>query len=660
MVINLDSEYRQYFPELANQYSLKEFQKSVIQNVLYGNNTLCIMPTGGGKSLIYWLSGLMLKGITIVISPLIALIDEQAAKIREHGYEVLTIHGGMNWKMQIDLLRKLHNRELNPDFIFVSPERISIDGFFEYCIRARKDEIKLIAIDEVHCVSQWGVSFRPFYQRIPVFLDQVFEGDWPKILGLTATLNPKEVVNICDSFHISKQNILKDDLLIRTEIELKVLKFTTEEEKEEKLWQLLKIHRNEKVLVYLYRKFRKRGTEDLRDKAIERGFRANNFHGEMSAKERQEIIQSFKNGELDVIFATNAFGMGVDIPDIRVVIHFMIPESVEQYYQEVGRAARDGQPSNAYILFSNKNIQVKKTHFIDNSFPTSEELQKSFKKITRNKLGLNTLEYFEEDEEIQQCLPYFLDHGLLTIRSKGFTNLNIFSKIDSDPLTKLYNCTKTKGTIRTIKESGMEPDAISRIVYSSVVEGKAKLSKNFDKCLIVENNYEEIPEAILNEIIAGIEEKKTYKHGLLDYFTYLIDGCESSKELHQEIGLYLGVDKHKVGRIYKTRKGDLVRSKSEVIIANLLFEENINYEYERKLFYDTGKWIEPDFTIFINDKEIYWEHLGMIGTESYDNRWQTKLDIYETFFPNSLVKTYEGATLTNAALTVINFLKAGV
>jgi len=431
-IINVDRAFKKYFPKLDEEFksknqALKELQKNVVSNVLEGNNTLCIMPTGGGKSLIYWLSGLALQGITIVISPLIALIDEQSEKIREQGYEVLTIHGGIRTDKQMALLKKFSNKELNPDFIFVSPERISIDGFFEYCISSRKDEIKLLAIDEVHCVSQWGVSFRPFYKRIPVFLNEVYgEESWgPTVLALTATLNSKEVADICEEFRIDKDNIIRDDLLIRSEISLKVLKFSDENQKEEKFWDLLDFHRQEKTLVYLYRKYHQRGVEDLTKLAIEKGFKAVAFHGDMSASERQQIIRAYKNDEIDVIFATNAFGMGIDIPDIRVVIHFMIPESGEQYYQEVGRAARDKSAANAHILYTNKNIQVKKTHFIDKSFPSMEDLESCFTKITANKVGLKTLQYFE-DEEIQKCLPYFLDNGLISIVCKGVSNLNAF------------------------------------------------------------------------------------------------------------------------------------------------------------------------------------------------------------------------------------------
>ncbi|WP_240374047.1 RecQ family ATP-dependent DNA helicase [Bacillus piscicola] len=657
MASNADSLFSRYFPNLAEQFSLKEMQAAAVNNVRAGRHTLCIMPTSGGKSLIYWLAGASLEGTTIVISPLIALIDEQASKISEQGYDVLTIHGGIPPKKQVDLLKKFTNRERNPDFIFVSPERIAVDGLFEYAVRARKADIRLIAIDEIHCVSQWGFSFRPFYKRIPEFLDKVYGAEWPVVLGLTATLNEKEINEICDAFHITRRNIVKDDLLVRSEIELKKMKFATEDEKEDKLWELLNIHKNEKVLVYLYRKYGKRGTEELKDTAVEKGFRAVHFHGDMAAAERQKMIQAFKNNEVDVVFATNAFGMGIDIPDIRVVIHFMIPESVEQYYQEVGRASRDGQASNAYLLYSNKNIQVKKTHFIDRTFPSIEKLQEVFKKITGNKIAYKTLPYFN-DEEVQQCLAYFLDNGILDIAAKGFTTLDIFSEIKDPKVDELSNLTKRKGFISTVKKSGRTPDEVSADVYAAVTNGTVKLKKNLDKCLIVKSEYTELDEKQIRALEEDMEGKRAYKHRLLDYFTHLLESCENSRELHQEIGRYLGVDKHLLNKIYRTRKGDLVRSKSEVIIANLLYDAGINYEYEKKLYYEQGRWIEPDFTITAGEKEIYWEHLGMIGKASYDKRWLEKTAVYDTYFPGQLEITYENPALSDSAEHLIEKIKS--
>jgi len=661
-MLNIDEAFSSNFPKLASKFSLKDFQKRVISNVVEKDNTLCIMPTGGGKSLIYWIAGILSGGITIVISPLIALIDEQSEKIAEQGIEVLTIHGGMDSAKQANVLKDFANKVINPKFIFVSPEKIATDGLFEYCIRERKNEITMLVIDEVHCVSQWGTSFRPFYKRIPDFLDCIYnEGrdKQPRILALTATLNPKEVVDICREFNIDKSNIIKDNLLMRSEISLKVLQFNNENEKEDKLWDIIKIHKNEKILIYVYRIGSERGVEKLADKANEKGYKSVYFHGEMTAKERKEIIDRYKNNEINVIFATNAFGMGIDIHDIRVVIHFMIPESVEQYYQEVGRAARDGNVANAYLLYTNKNIDVKRKYFIDGSFPSAEKLVNTYKKIAEQGEGLHTLPYFE-DEEIQQCLPYYLDSGVLRIECKGFSDLKSLKNVEDKALTDIINSTKTKNLITTVKKSKVNVKTIVNKVYESVVKGLATTTKPLDRRLIVEVIEREISEVKMQAIQSAIDEKREYKHGLLDYLIFLISDNTSSNELHQEIGRYLGVEKHMLNRIYSTVKGDRVRSKSEVIIANLLAQNGISYEYEKKLEYEKGKWIEPDFTITLPDgRELYWEHLGMLGVESYDKRWLEKQDIYDNYFSGKLIVTYEGATITDSALDIINKISSG-
>lgn len=652
----IDKNFIQFFPTLASEYNLKEFQRSVIKNIVINKkSTLAVMQTGGGKSLIYWLSGLSLSGITIVISPLIALIDEQAEKLEDLGFSVLIIHSNIPAIKQNKLLKQIYNKELNPDFIFVSPERLATDGLFEFCIAKRKDDIKLFVIDEIHCISQWGPSFRPFYKNIPQFLKSVFKDKEPLILGLTATINPKELSDISQEFNINRNDILKDQILMRNEIELIVNKVSTEEEKEQRLWELLEIHRNDKTLVYLYRKYDKRGTNDLMQSAISRGHNAINFHGDMSNVERHEIISQYKKNDVNLVFATNAFGMGIDIPDIRVVIHFMIPESVEQYYQEIGRAARDRKSSRAYLLYTDKNIQIKKTHFINKSFPTIEKIIDVHKKICDKKLGLKTLTYFD-DEEIQMCIPYLLENDVVSIKAKGFSNLKKINNIQNKEIDILYNSTKTKTIIRTIKTNNSTPIEIINQIYKAFVKEEIDVQK-FDKCLIVENLFEELTEETIDFIKSDIIEKRNYKNHLLESFVTILDKYTTSKELHQEIGLYLGVPRFNLNKIYTTQKGDLVRSKSEVIIANMLFTSNLNYEYEKRVQINKEKSILPDFTIFYNNNIIYWEHLGLIGVESYDKDWLEKKEVYENYLSNKLIKTYESALLTDDIDTNIELIK---
>ena len=666
-ICNIASAFWEFFPAMAknfkdNNFELNPHQLKSITNVLSERSTLCIMPTGGGKSLIYWLSGMMLDGITVVVFPLVALIDEQEEKLKAQGVDVLALHGGISQEKQVERLKQFANREITPHFIFVSPEKLATDGFFEYCVIGRKDEIKLITIDEVHCVSQWGASFRPFYRRIPDFIQRVFGDSSPKLLAMTATLNPKELNDICNEFWIEKLNILKDKTVMRSEITLKIIKVNVEDEKDGedgKIWDLLRIHADVKTLVYVYRVDGKRSVEDLSRRAKNQyGLKSLHFHGEMSANERKGIIAKFRDNEINVVFATSAFGMGIDIPDIRVVLHFMIPESVEQYYQEIGRAARDRGAANAYMFYSNKNIEVKRRHFIDASFPTREKLIDTFKKIPISENELKTLPYFD-DPDIQQCLHYFVECGAVQIISKGFSDMKALTDIKNSELMKIIDSSKNKGLITSAKKSEVSVQNIIELVYSSLINGEAKMRKPLDRRLVINVRESKLSDKQLDDIMTIIEQKRKYKHDLLDYLVFQIENTKSSIELHQEIALYLSADKSILNKIHSTSKGDKVRSKSEVIIANLLFQHKIKYEYERPLEHGSGKPINPDFTIFLSDgKKVYWEHLGLLGTESYDKTWLYKLGIYDKYFKGQLVKTHEGVTITNSALEIIKQLKA--
>ena len=199
-------------------------QRQIIQSVLDGHNTLALMPTGSGKSLCYWIAGKGLGGVTIVVFPLTALMDEQALKLRNHGCRVATLHSGIDSRQQYQELIDLYNG-VTPDFIFLSPERLATDGFLEFVLQSIREKIRLVVIDEAHCISQWGFDFRPFYQDIPPFLVHIFGGGpLPPVLALTATLNPKNVEQLCQDFQIDSGHVFRSELLLRHEIALRVKK----------------------------------------------------------------------------------------------------------------------------------------------------------------------------------------------------------------------------------------------------------------------------------------------------------------------------------------------------------------------------------------------------------------------------------------------------
>lgn len=648
--------FEKEFPALASNFSLKPFQENAINQVISNGSTLAVMPTGGGKSLIYWIAAKALNGTCLVVSPLIALIDEQAEKLTAEGCNVLAIHGGISASEQMKQLKAFSKGETNPDFIFVSPERMATDGFFEYCISLQKDKIKLVVIDEVHCISQWGFDFRPFYKHIPLFLDSVFAQQHPKVLGLTATINPRELIDITNDFEIGKKSILKDDVLLRFDIDLKVEKLTNEEEKRERLWEIIEDHKDEKVLVYLYRKYHKGGVEDLCEVANQKCITALSFHGDMTSSERQRIISEYRDGETNLVFATNAFGMGIDIPNIRVVIHFMLPESIEQYYQEIGRAGRDQKGATAYMLYSNKNVQVRKTHFIDKAFPNEDKIKGLFTKATNNEIGKKTLQYFAE-EELQTALPYFLNSNAISIDGKGFTNLKVFKTNTNTRLKSVVESSRTGMVIPVLakpENSSLSCKEFFNITYKALVDDQATLSKTLDKCLLINATETELTTEQLDNINKEITKKGEYKHNLLDYLVYLLDNFDNSQSFHQEIGRYLGVNKHLLGKIHKTESGIWVRSKSEVIIANILYRSNINFQYEEKLYYTDTQWKEPDFTIRHSGKTWYWEHLGLLGDEQYNENWQEKKQIFKDLgvFDN-VITTKESAVLSAQANDLI-------
>lgn len=646
--------YKMYFGTVGAE--LRREQELVILSVLGNKNTLCLMPTGGGKSLCYWVAGKALGGITIVIFPLTALMDEQARKLQGHGCKVFTFHSGKNSKQQYEEVIGLFNGD-KPDFIFVSPERLATDGFLEFALKNVKDSINLIVVDEVHCISQWGFDFRPFYKEIPYFLKNVFGDKTPTILGLTATINTEDLQEICKDFNISDENIFRSKYLLRYNIRTTIIKVKDEEDKDERFWDTIEAHKNEKILIYLDRIKGKRSTEALCEEALTRGYRAEFFHSERSSDTKAQIIEQFKKGEISLVFATSAFGMGIDIPDIRGVIHYLPTESIEQYYQQIGRAGRDSKHSWAILFYSTKNLDVRRQHFIEKSFPTREQVNKAFEILSDHKIGKKTINYFQEEENVQSACHYIFRTGLVNIVCKGLQSLNPFEAIvPLESFDTYYGATNTKGVITTAKKLFITEKEICENLFTWLSQKKLRLIKAPDKCLIVESHSEKIDDESFNGILQDIEEKKKYKHEKFNDFVTLLDSFENHTKFQQSIGAYLGIDKFELGKVHQTLSGVLVRSKSEVIIANILHERKIPFDYEVQLKSPNGETYCPDFVINWNNTTFYWEHLGMLDNKEYRNNWMIKKQWYETYFPGQLITTEESSILSKATEEIINNL----
>jgi len=655
----IDQLFSKHFSSIGS--GVRDEQRQVIKNVLDGRNTLSIMPTGSGKSLCYWIAGLALKGITLAIFPLTALMDEQSRKLQSHGLTVMNLHSGISAHEQQKQLIELRNGKL-PDFIFVSPERVGNDGLLEFILHERSEEIKLVVVDEIHCISQWGHDFRPFYKEIPPFLNSVFSGPahWPVVLGLTATLSQKDTEQLCADFFIDKENVFKSQYLLRYPIKIEVVKVENEPKKDILFWENLSLHKDEKILVYIEnRNSGDRSTEGFCRQAINQGYKAAFFHANMTSEEKSDVIQKFIQGTYKTIFATSAFGMGIDIPDIRGVIHYRPPESIEQFYQQIGRVGRDGRPAWSLVYYSQKNINFRKTYFIDPSFPNEDLIRSTFKTITSGQGEIQSFAYFSETEA-QTAFHYLLRFGLIKVHCKSIQKIDIFKTKSLQSLPKLeeyIQASKSGITTLVAKKTNESVTGVTNNIFDWWSSGKLSVHGTPQKCLMIEKTVEEIPQDNIDEILRDIEEKKSYRYSLIDQLVEILDGFTNSISLHQEIGKYLGVDKFQLDRIYQTISGEMVRSKSEVIIADLLTSRHIAFEYEKRLEAE-GIGFTPDFTISIDRKTYYWEHLGRLDLEQYRQNWAIKKAWYDSNFPGQLITTEEGSTISRSSEDIINSLLA--
>jgi len=343
----------------------REMQEEIILSVLEGKDTLALLPTGGGKSICFQVPGLALDGLCLVISPLIALMKDQVDNLEKRGIPAATIISDMN-KFETELvMNKAITGQLK--FLYVSPERLETQAFLANLPLMK---ISLLAIDEAHCVSQWGYDFRPPYLKIAKIRD--FLPDVP-VIALTATATPSVVVDIQDKLAFRKQNVFQKSFA-RENLTYYVF------HEEDKLGRLIKIIQKVQGAGVIYVRNRKK-TQEIADYLNTQGFRAACYHAGLDQSVRNTRQADWIQDRTPIIVATNAFGMGIDKPNCRFVVHLDLPDSLEAYFQEAGRAGRDGQRAHAVMLFS----YADKRKLEDDFQKTYPEI--SFIKTVYNKLG---------------------------------------------------------------------------------------------------------------------------------------------------------------------------------------------------------------------------------------------------------------------------------
>ena len=316
--------------------SFRPMQKEAIESILSGRDTLVLMPTGGGKSIIYQLPTLANDGLCIVVTPLIALMKDQVDRLRRMGIPAVAVHSGMTPR-QIDIA--LDNCIYGDiKFLYIAPERLSSEMFR---LRVDRMNVTLLAVDEAHCISQWGYDFRPSYLRIAEL--RRYMPDTP-VLALTASATPRVAKDIMKRLDFAEPNVLQASFL-RPNLSYSV------RQTEDKEGQLLRIINNVPGCGIVYVRMRKTA-EQVAQFLIEQGFSAAYYHGGLPNAERSMRQDEWISGKTRIMVATNAFGMGIDKRDVRFVVHYTMSDSLESYYQEAGRAGRDGGRSYAVILMS--------------------------------------------------------------------------------------------------------------------------------------------------------------------------------------------------------------------------------------------------------------------------------------------------------------------
>ncbi len=403
--------------------SFRHGQEQAIQSVLTGENTICVMPTGGGKSICYQIPALALNGTTIVISPLISLMKDQVDTLVQAGIPAAFINSSLSFHEANERIQQAIQG--NYKLLYIAPERLEAQGFIE---DLKKMDIPLVAVDEAHCISQWGHDFRPSYrhiQKLVVSLPQK-----PTVMALTATATPIVREDICHSLEIKPENS------IITGFERKNLSFSVI--KGQDRFRFLKdyLRKNENEAGIIYAATRKT-VDQLYERLKKDGFNVARYHAGMNEGERTREQEHFLADEATVMVATSAFGMGIDKSNIRYVIHFQLPKNMESYYQEAGRAGRDGLDSECIVLYSPQDVQIQRFLIDQSSDPG------------RIKQELEKLQSMVDYCHTEECLQAFI--------------LTYFGEKETKACGRCGNCTDSRESIDVTKEAQMVMSCMIRM-----------------------------------------------------------------------------------------------------------------------------------------------------------------------------------------------------
>jgi ATP-dependent DNA helicase RecQ len=475
--------------------TFRDGQENIIDNISNGNDALCIMPTGGGKSICYQIPALMSDGIAIVISPLISLMKDQVTSLNQNGIRAAYINSTLTSAQQSRAIYNAMRGEYK--LIYVAPERLEVPAFLNLC---NSIKISLIAVDEAHCVSQWGHDFRPSYLKIADFISKL--DNRPVISAFTATATDavkRDILNLLG---------LKNPYQITTGFDRKNLFFAVKrpQRKQKELLAIVSEHKNQSGIIYCATR---KNVEKVSDFLNDNGYRSLIYHAGLNSEIRNRNQEDFINDRCNLIVATNAFGMGIDKPDVRFVVHYNMPKNLENYYQEAGRAGRDGENSDCILLYSPADVHTQR-FFIENNDENDELTDEQREKIKKN-------DYYKLNKIVGYCTS--------TTCLRNYI-LNYFGEYHTN------DCNNCSACLKEYKLTDVTVD--SQKILSCII----KTRQRYGASTIIDVLAGSKKESIIN---AGLDEQSTYgimsktkKAEISELITKLID----EEYIHQTEGKY--------------------------------------------------------------------------------------------------------------------------
>ncbi|TCP20963.1 RecQ-like ATP-dependent DNA helicase [Scopulibacillus darangshiensis] len=465
------SEAQQLLKATFGYGSFRKGQEDIIKRILQRRDVVGIMPTGGGKSICYQIPALMFQGVTLVISPLISLMKDQVDALEKVGVPATYINSSISAAEANERLNGAIIGEYK--LIYIAPERLGSQLFLHALDRM---DVSLVAVDEAHCISQWGHDFRPSYRLIKEMIDRIHSH--PVIAALTATATPKVADDICDLLQIDRSDVIltgfgRDNLFFQ------VIKG---QDRDAFINDYIKKNSAQSGIIYAATR---KEVDRLHHYLIKKGFQAGKYHAGMAENERNENQERFLYDDLTVMVATSAFGMGINKSNVRYVIHYNLSKNIEAYYQEAGRAGRDGEPGECTILYSPQDIHIQK-FLIEQS-----EMDQDHKD--------------NEHEKLQKMVGYCHTEGCLQKYILAY-----FGEMDANDCGNCSSCTDERPEIEVTKEAQM--------VFSCIKRMRGKFGKTF-----------------IAKVLTGSSDQKIRSFGFDKLPTYKIMKGRTQKEVSEFI-----------------------------------------------------------------------------------------------------------------------------